>query len=110
MSNLCQSALVGIVGGAGAGLTILIVRGLWEICVIEMHKKRVYNFLERTTSEEPRMDFRSTKAIASHTNLTMDRVRYICSIHKKIHLSTGEKDDMWSIYGNKPKIGGPITV
>lgn len=44
------------------------------------------------------MKFRSTRAIASWNNLTEDRVQYICSIHKKIYLSTSEKEDLWSLY------------
>jgi hypothetical protein len=30
-------------------------------------------------------------------------VRYICSIDKRIFLSTGEKNDMWSIYERVPR-------
>ena len=46
---------------------------------------------------------RSTRAIASWNNLTEDRVRYVASIHKKIFLSTGKKEDMWTIYDRKEK-------
>ena len=42
-------------------------------------------------------EYRSTRAIASGTNLPEARVREICSIHPKIHLSTGEKPDKWRL-------------
>lgn len=41
--------------------------------------------------------WRSTRTIASYCNVTEDRVRYICSIDKRICLSTGEKEDLWGI-------------
>jgi hypothetical protein len=42
--------------------------------------------------------FRSTRAISSWNNFTEDRVRYLCSIDKRIYLSTGQKEDIWGIY------------
>ncbi|WP_128755366.1 hypothetical protein [Aquimarina sediminis] len=38
--------------------------------------------------------WRSTRAIASHNNLTEDRVRYVCSNSKKVILSISEKE-LW---------------
>lgn len=72
--------------------------------LIEYHEKeRVYKWLKENTSKEPDKQFRSTRAIASRNNLTEDRVRYICSIHDKIFLSTGEREDMWGIYEHTPR-------
>ena len=59
-------------------------------------KTRVYNWLYEATKDEE-LKWRSTRAIASYNDLTEDRVRYICSIHDKIKLSTGEKEDLWGI-------------
>ena len=41
--------------------------------------------------------WRSTRTIASYCNVTEDRARDICSIDKRICLSTGEKEDLWGI-------------
>ena len=47
------------------------------------------------TSNENGEQFLSTRTIASWTNLTEDRVRYVCSIHHSIFLSTEGREDMW---------------
>lgn len=64
-------------------------------------KKRIYNWLYDETKENSRLTvgvpndprWRSTREIARHNNLTVDRVSYICSIHKGI-LLVGE-EDLW---------------
>ena len=50
--------------------------------------------------------YRSTRTIASHNNLTMDRVRFLCSHDERIHLSTGEEEDMWNPVEYKPLSDG----
>lgn len=64
---------------------------------------RIYNWLKGNTSNKAGEQFRSTREIASWNNLTEDRVRYLCSVHKKIFLSTSGKEDMWGIYSREPK-------
>lgn len=87
----------------GAGVTVLsgLVLYLPRFFINYVEKKRVYDWLKSNTSSEVDSTFRSTRTISSHCNLTEDRVRAICSTHKKIHLSTGQKEDMWSIYSRK---------
>ena len=84
---------IGAVGGFLAGFTVWIIKLVKEETMTEIHKRRVYNFLyPRTLSGKgltvgsPINDPRwvSTLEIACYTNLTIERVRYICSIHKKI--------------------------
>ena len=90
-----------IIGGAGgtiAGLTVALVKYIHTKSVECIEKRRVYNWLKANTSKEDGEQYRSTRAIASWNNLTEDRTRYICSIHEKIYLSTGEKEDLWSLY------------
>ncbi|MBA7591172.1 hypothetical protein ES708_33324 [subsurface metagenome] len=65
--------------------------------------QRVYEWLKTNTNNEPGEQFRSTRAIASWNNLTVDRVRYICSIHEKIFLSTGKIEDMWGVFEHTPR-------
>ncbi|MCM8526733.1 MAG: hypothetical protein NE327_09470 [Lentisphaeraceae bacterium] len=55
----------------------------------------IYNWLVSNSSETQK--FRSGKAISSATNIPIDRVRKLCSISPNIRLSTGEKDDMWTV-------------
>ena len=98
MADVWDGIVIGGAGGAIAGLTVSLVhyahRKIFE-CV---DKRSVYNWLKNNTKNDEGKRYRSTRAIASWTNLTEDRVRYICSIHRKIYLSTGEKEDMWSLY------------
>ena len=90
--------IVGAVGGAFAGVSIWLVQ-LAHTKIDEWRdKRRVYKWLLRSTTKEKGNQYRSTRAIASWNNLTLDRTRYICSVHKKVYLSTGTQEDMWSIY------------
>ena len=59
---------------------------------------KIYKWLKSNTKNEPGEQFRSGRAIASWNNLTLERVRQICSIDKRIFLSTGKQEDMWGIY------------
>ncbi len=98
MADLWNGIVIGGAGGAIAGLTVSLVRYIHTKTVERIHKRRIYNWLNKNTSNENGNEYRSTRAIASWNNLTEDRVRYICSIHKKIYLSTGPKEDLWSLY------------
>ncbi len=69
--------------------------GLRKVIVTAIHKRRIYRWLLRTTMGK--FDWRSTRAIASENNLTEDRVRDICTHHKKIVPSIGKQEDMWGI-------------
>ena len=98
MAGVWDGIIIGGTGGAIAGLTVSLVRYGYTKFLETSHKRHLYNWLKDNTSDEEGKQFRSTRAIASWNNLTEDRVRYICSIHKKIFLSTGEKEDLWSLY------------
>lgn len=90
--------ITGAVGGACASLIVIIAVAIKNEWLKACHKDRVYDFL-RKRLDERQEKWCSTRTIASYTDLTMDRVRYICSIHKKIKLSTGTKIDMWGLDG-----------
>lgn len=91
--------LIGAVGGACAGTTVWLVQVLSSWIKDWWHRKRVYEWMRLNTSDEDgKKKYRSTRAIASWNNLTEDRTRYVCSVDKRIYLSTGEKEDMWSIH------------
>jgi len=98
MNSIWNRIIIGGAGGAIAGLTVSLVRYFHAKALDEIHKKRVYTWLTENTHNEDGKQYRSTRAIASWNNLTEDRARYIYSIHKKIYLSTGKKEDRWSLY------------
>ena len=98
MLNFWNGIAIGGAGGAVAGITVWTVQ-LAHTAVTELtHKRRVIRWLRDNTADEAGNAFRSTRAIASWTNLTEERVRFICSVHEKIYLSTGDAEDMWSLY------------
>jgi hypothetical protein len=65
--------------------------------------KKIYYWLIDNSDQASGNTFRSTREIASHCNLTEDRVHILCSKHKKIFLSTGKNEGSWSIHARKPK-------
>jgi hypothetical protein len=100
-TSIVEGVFIGGAGGAIAGITLWVVNLIQKSYLNQQHKNRVYKWLQANTKNEAGFSFRSTLAIASWNNLTEDRVRYICSIHKRIFLSTGHEEDMWSIYDRK---------
>ncbi len=103
MTSIWDGIVIGGAGGAIAGLTISFVGYISRKVKEGNDKRRIYNWLKDNTSDNPGSQFRSTRTIASWNNLTEDRVRYICSIHNKIFLSTGETEDMWSLYEKRSR-------
>lgn len=97
--SIWQGIITGAVGGALAGLTVWGAGQLQRKWLECLHRKRVNSWLKENIPDKYGNKHRSTRAIASWTNLSEDRVRYICSIHDDIYLSTGEKEDVWGIYG-----------
>lgn len=96
LNDIVSTGVGGAAGGAVAGLVIMAIQGMRNACLDRCHANRIYSWLKENTDEKK--PFRSTRAIASHNNVTEDRVRYICSIDPRIKLSTGKEEDMWSIH------------
>lgn len=96
--SVMDGIIIGAVGGAFAGVTVWLVQLAHTKIDERRHQRRVYEWLLNNTLNEDGKQYRSTRAIASWNNLTLDRTRYICSVHEKIYLSTGTQEDMWSIY------------
>ena len=96
--NVRDGIIVGGAGGAIAGFVLWFSDYARSKIAEWIDKRRVYRWLKANTRNETGHQYRSTRAIASWTNLTEDRVRYICSVHTKIYLSTGPKEDLWSLY------------
>ena len=101
--TITDGIVIGGAGGAIAGLTVWITQLAQTKLLERRDKKWVHKWLFENTSDKAGEQFRSTRAIASWTNLTEDRVRYICSIHPAIFLSTGDKEDMWGLFAHTPR-------
>ena len=103
MSTIIMGIIIAIFGSAGAALVIWIVKYLYDKATIKRESNRVYKWLKNNTTPKQieGKQFRSTRAIASHNNLTQERVRHICSIDERISLSVGSKEDMWKIDNGK---------
>jgi len=97
VSTVIDGVIIGSAGGAIGGITVYLVQYLHNKISDKTESERIYKWLNENTSEERGEEYRSTRTIASFNNLTQDRVRYLCSIHDGIHLSTGVKEDMWAL-------------
>lgn len=98
MNSIFDGVVIGGAGGAIAGITVYLVQYIHNKYSDCTDSKRIYEWLQANTKDEGGSRYRSTRAIASWNNLTIDRVQYLCSVSDNIYLSTGKKEDMWSIY------------
>lgn len=98
LSDILKGVVIGAAGGGTAGLLLWIVKRLNEYEIEWRECRRIYQWLNKVTEPTHAKKWRSTRAVASYNNLAEDRVRYLCSHHKKILLSTREKE-MWGIAG-----------
>ncbi len=97
VDNVVSEVIVGVI------LIIVSILLNQKIITEWHHKRRIYNWLYNETKglgyhgynvgtpNDPR--WFTTREIARHNNLTIERVNYICSIHKKIILMG--KEDLW---------------
>jgi hypothetical protein len=92
-----------IFGTAIAALLVGLITAGWSQYKRRKDTATIYSWLKANTSPTEGPIFRSTRAIASHCNLTESEVVSLCSKSKKIYQSTGTKEDMWSIYERRPK-------
>ncbi len=90
--------VIGASGGSLAGITVYGITFVHSKILACIEAKRIRTWLSaNTTTANP---FRSTRAVASWTNLPIERVQYLCSHDDKVKLSTGEKEDMWGLRVN----------
>ena len=102
-ASILDGVIIGGTGGAFAGLAVWLMQLLQTKILENRDKSRAYRWLQANTANKAGEQFRSTRAIASWTNLTEDRVRYVCSIHPAVFLSTGGQEDMWGLYEHTPR-------
>ncbi len=93
-----QGVIIGAVGGAAAGLVLWLIERLNQYEMEWRERRRIRNWLDKVTAPDNAKKWRNTRAIASYTNLTEDRVRFLCSIDPKIVQSSGE-NETWGMNG-----------
>jgi hypothetical protein len=102
MSEVSLTIQDWIIIGAVGGLIVWFAQVGKERLATEWDKRKIYNWLYKVTEKgkgltvgSPINDPRwiSTDVIACFTNLPKERVRYICSIHKKIRPKI--ESDLW---------------
>ncbi len=86
-----------------SGLSVVLVVWVFKCLKDAIRLRSIYKWLEANTADIDGQRWRSTKVIASHLHLTLDQVEQLCSRHKKIFRSTGEKEGMWSIFEREPR-------
>jgi hypothetical protein len=91
-------------GGAAAGLALYGMQALFAWIGVKRDACRVHDWMtkERAAGGDK---YRSTRAIASHNNLTEDRARFVCSHDERIKLSVGDDPDKWSLEDRGRKSG-----
>jgi len=100
MSGIIEGIFIGGFGGAAAGIMVYVIQHHHAKKVEAEELNKVEKWMEENVDPSEGKKYRSTRAIASFNNITMDRARYICSISDKIHLSTGPKEDLWGLNKN----------
>lgn len=98
LSDLESGVIVGAAGGAVAGLILWMVSRLNQYEIDWRERRRMYRWLDKVTAADNAKKWRSTRSIASYTNLTEDRVRSLCSEDARVVLSSGQ-DEVWGIRG-----------
>jgi hypothetical protein len=96
--NTIDGIIVAAVGGAIAGLVIWIVELIRQCILKKCHTNRIEKWLKKNSNLPKPLEWRSTRTIASHNNLTEDRIRFICSHSNKIQLNTADgnnSDELW---------------
>ncbi len=91
-----EGVIIGAAGGASAGIILAVIKWLSDQYLVKRDAGRVLCWLKKACSSEGSDLWRSTHAIASYNNLTLERVQYICSYSEKIVRSSKEKE-MWGL-------------
>lgn len=97
-SDFNNGIIVAFIGGTIGGIVIWLIGLIQNYILNHCHTKRLEKWLETSNFE-----WNSTRAIASHNNLTEDRVRFLCSYSKNIQLNTkdgNESNEVWKLRDN----------
>ena len=98
--KIISGVIIGATGGALAGITVYVIQYLHQKIADYIESKRIRDWLQENAG---RNEWRSTRTIASWSNLPIDRVQYLCSQDKLVKLSTGENEDLWALRSKIPE-------
>ena len=97
IDDIISTTVGGAAGGAVAGLALYGVQQAHVWLVDKRDTKRVLDWMNKNAGEHANWPFRTTRIIASHNNMTEDRVRYVCSHCPEIYMSRGLNEDLWTL-------------
>jgi hypothetical protein len=98
--KIIEGVVIGATGGALAGITVYLIQYLHQKSLDCVESRRIRKWLEDNTSKN---QWRSTRTIASWTNLPMERIQFLCSRDELVKLSTGENEDIWALRTKIPE-------
>jgi hypothetical protein len=97
INGIISTTVGGAAGGAVAGLALYGVQQAHVWLIDKWDTKRVLGWMKENAGEYANWPYRTTRVIASHNNLTEDRVRYVCSHCPEIYMSRGMNEDLWTL-------------
>jgi hypothetical protein len=83
------------------GLVVIAVQRAWSWNRDRRDTRKIIKWLMNEERNGDHSQWRSTRAIASHNNLSEERVTKLCSEEPSIYLSTGANPGMWSVTGRE---------
>jgi len=104
--SIYEGIIIGGVGGAIAGIFIWCLDWARKNFQNVRDSKKIFQWLFKNTHPRisEKIQWRSTRSIASYNNLTEDRVRFLCSYSSKIVLNTSEKSKQEELWGVKEEV------
>ena len=69
-TTVWDGIIIGGAGGAIAGIVVWGIQASKEVYYKQIHKKRVYKWIKENTPTVDGKNYRTTRSIASHNNLT----------------------------------------
>lgn len=93
-NNIISTSVGGAAGGAVAGLVLYGVQQAHLTLKDVLQTRKLVKWMRKNPGVGT--NYRTTRAIASHNNMTEDRVRFLCSHSKHIHMSRGMNEDLWT--------------
>lgn len=74
-----------------------IAKSVWQAIVDMRDMRKIYKWMVEESRQPGAKSFRSTKAISRGVCLSLERVADLCGRSKKIHISTGREEGLWTI-------------
>lgn len=96
LNDIISTSIGGAAGGAVAGIVVMAIQGAKSVWLDRRHANRAFKWLSEETRGK-NQPFRSTSAISRYTNLTQDRVNFVCSQDPRIELRIIDDREVWGV-------------